>query len=239
MQNIIAIIPARGGSKRIPKKNIKDFLGKPMISYAIKACKDAELFSEIMVSTDSDEIAEVALNYGAQVPFMRSQKTADDFATTFDVLEEVISNYKKENRGFDYMCCVYPCVPFLSRQTLQDAYHQLITSDNDALQPVCRFPVPIEWAMKIENGILVPNDRKAQSIRSQDLEPKFFDAGMFYMIKSAAFLREQTLTPVKTMAYILDEQEVQDIDTMEDWKMAELKYKLIKEYTNGKRAGII
>ena len=239
MQNIIAIIPARGGSKRIPQKNIRDFLDKPMLSYAIKACKDAELFSEIMVSTDSNEIAEVALKNGAHVPFMRSQKTSDDFATTFDVVEEVIFNYQKDGREFDHICCVYPCVPFLSGNTLQNAYRQLITSENDALQPVCKFPVPIEWAMKIDDGLLVPNDRKAQFIRSQDLEPKFFDAGMFYMVRCAALFREKTLLPVKTMAYIMNEREVQDIDTIDDWKMAELKYKLIKEFENGKRTGII
>jgi len=228
MQNIIAIIPARGGSKRIPKKNIKSFLGKPMLGYAIDACKDAGIFSEIMVSTDCNEIAEIAIDNGAHLPFMRSQKTADDFATTFDVLEEVISNYKKEGRVFDYICCVYPCVPFLSGQTLQKAYQQLTASDNDALQPVCKFPVPIEWAMKIENGILVPNDKNAQLIRSQDLMPKFFDVGMFYMIRNTAFFREKTLIPAKTMAYIMNEQEVQDIDTIDDWKLAELKYKLLK-----------
>ncbi|MDR2145847.1 MAG: pseudaminic acid cytidylyltransferase [Tannerella sp.] len=228
MQKTIAIIPARGGSKRIPGKNIKSFLGKPMLSYAIGACKNAGIFSEIMVSTDSDEIAEVALNNGANVPFMRSSQTADDFAATFDVLEEVVCNYKNAGREFDYICCVYPCVPFLSGQTLQDAYNQLIASDNDALQPVCKYPVPIEWAMKIENGLLVPNDRNAQLIRSQDLAPKFFDAGMFYMIRSIAFFREKTLIPAKTMAYIMDEREVQDIDTIDDWKLAELKYKLLK-----------
>jgi N-acylneuraminate cytidylyltransferase len=228
MQNIIAIITARGGSKRIPKKNIKEFFGKPMLSYAINACKDSRIFSEIMVSTDSDEIAEVARNSGAQVPFMRSPKTADDFATTFDVLEEVINNYKNKEQEFNYLCCIYPCVPFLSGQTLQSAYNQLIESDNDALQPVCKFPVPIEWAMKIENGILVPNDRKAQLIRSQDLTPKYFDVGMFYMIKTAVLLKEKSLTPTKTMAYIMDEREVQDIDTVDDWHIAEIKYKLVK-----------
>jgi N-acylneuraminate cytidylyltransferase len=228
MQNIIAIIPARGGSKRIPQKNIKSFFGKPMLSYAINACKDAGIFSEIMVSTDCDEIAKVAMNNGACVPFMRSQKTADDFATTFDVLEEVISNYKKDKREFDYVCCVYPCVPFLSGTTLQKAYQQLTASDNEALQPVCKYPVPIEWAMKIENGLLIPNDRQAQFIRSQDLEPKYFDVGMFYFVKNEALLKEKTLTPVKTMAYIMDEREVQDIDTIDDWNLAELKYKLLK-----------
>ena len=239
MKNIIAIIPARGGSKRIPQKNIKVFFEKPMLSYAINACIDAALFSEIMVSTDCPQIAEVALNYGAQVPFMRSQKTADDFATTFDVVEEVLYNYKKNGREFDYICCVYPCVPFLTGVTLQNAYNQLIPSNNDALQPVCKFPVPIEWAMKIEDGLLVPNDRNAQSIRSQDLEPKFFDVGMFYMIKTDALFREKTLIPTKTMAYIIPEQEVQDIDTMDDWKMAELKYKLIKEFENENRTAVI
>jgi N-acylneuraminate cytidylyltransferase len=232
-KNIIAIITARGGSKRIPKKNIKEFFGKPMLCYAINACKDPGVFSEIMVSTDSDEIAETARNNGAQVPFMRSQKTADDFATTYDVIEEVVANYKINGQEFDYICCVYPCVPFLSGRTLKDAYNKLIASDNDALQPVCKFPVPIEWAMKIEDGILVPYDRAAQLIRSQDLTPKYFDAGMFYMIRTDVLLKGKSLTPVKTMAYIMDEQEVQDIDTIDDWKMAELKYKLIMEQKNG------
>ena len=229
MNNIIAIITARGGSKRIPGKNIKDFMGKPMLSYAIEACIEANLFTEIMVSTDSEDIANIALRSGAHVPFMRSQKTADDFASTYDVVEEVMVNYKNRGREFDYVCCVYPCVPFLSGKTLKDAFERLIASGADALQPVCRFPVPVEWAMKIENGLLVPNDRKAQLIRSQDLEPKFFDAGMFYMIKSDSLLKEKTLTPAKTMAYIMDEREVQDIDTMDDWEMAEIKYKLLKE----------
>ena len=233
MKNSIAIITARGGSKRIPKKNIKEFFGKPMLSYAINACKNTGIFSEIMVSTDCGEIADVALNYGAQVPFMRSPKTADDFATTYDVLEEVLINYKKRDREFDCVCCVYPCVPFLSGHTLRDSYNQLIASGNDALQPVCKFPVPVEWAMKIEKGILVPNDRNAQLIRSQDLMPKYFDAGMFYMIKTVALLKEKSLVPTKTMAYIMDEREVQDIDNMEDWAIAELKYKLLMENKNG------
>lgn len=227
---ILAIITARGGSKRIPKKNIKDFFGKPMLSYAIKDCEDAGIFTEIMVSTDCNEIAEVARTNGANVPFMRSQKTADDFATTYDVLEEVVLNYKNAGKEYDYICCIYPCVPFLTGKTLQNAFEQLTTSDNDALMPVCKYPVPIEWAMKIENDILLPNDRIAQMIRSQDLKPKFFDVGMFYMIKCDTLLREKTLVPEKTMAYIMNEQEIQDIDTMDDWKLAELKYKLIKGY---------
>ena len=232
-KNIIAIITARGGSKRIPQKNIKIFFGKPIISYAINACKDSGIFSEIMVSTDSEEIVKIAIGYGACVPFMRSGKTSDDLSTTYDVLEEVITDYKKKNIEFDFLCCVYPCVPFLTGQTLQKAYHQLIASDSDALQPVCKFTVPIEWAMKIKNGVLVPNDRQAQLIRSQDLTPKYYDAGMFYMIRTSTLLKEKTLTPEKTLAFIMDERTVQDIDTMDDWLMAESKYKLIMEEKNG------
>jgi N-acylneuraminate cytidylyltransferase len=233
MSRILAIITARGGSKRIPKKNIKDFFGKPMLNYAISACKDAGIFSEIMVSTDSDEIAEVAVNNGVRVPFMRSPKTADDFATTYDVLEEVIANYKKEGREFEYICCVYPCVPFLSGQILQKAYNHLIESSNNALQPVCRFPAPIEWAMEIKEGFLVQNNQRSTINRSQDFIPKYFDAGMFYIIKTNVLLSEKTLTPTKTMAYIMDEREIQDINTEEDWVMAELKYKMIKEVKYG------
>jgi len=233
MQKVIAIIPARGGSKRIPKKNIKIFIDKPMLIYAINACKDAEIFSDIMVSTDDNEIIEIAKNNGASVPFIRSKKTADDFATTYDVLDEVISNYKTNVQEFDYICCVYPCVPFLTGQTLKDAYNKLLSSGNDALQPVCKYPVPIEWAMKIENDLLVPNDRNAQMIRSQDLTPKYYDVGMFYFIKTDILFKEKTLTPKKTFAYIMNENEVQDIDTLDDWILAELKYKLLQESKRG------
>jgi N-acylneuraminate cytidylyltransferase len=148
-------------------------------------------------------------------------------------LEEVIRNYQKMGKEYPYICCVYPCVPFLTGNTLKEAYHQFISSKADALQPVCKYPVPIEWAMKIENSILIPNDRKAQLIRSQDLTPKYFDVGMFYFVKTEILLAERTLTPVNTMGYIINENEIQDIDTLDDWKMAELKYKLLKGQNNG------
>lgn len=230
MQNIIAIIPARGGSKRIPQKNIKDFSGKPMLSYAINACKDAGIFSTIMVSTDTEKIADIARKYGAEIPFLRSAKTSNDTAITYDVLEEVITMYRQiVRKEYSAVCCVYPCVPLLSGKTLKDAYDRFVTSGTDALIPVCKFPVPVEWAMKIENGLLVPNDRKAILIRSQDLSPQYFDAGMFYFIKTSALLKYKTLTPVNTMGYIMNEKEIQDIDTPDDWTMAEMKYKVLKE----------
>ena len=222
----IAIITARGGSKRIPKKNIKPFFGKPMIAYAIEACLEAGIFSEIMVSTDSEEIAEVARAHGAQVPFMRSERTSSDFATTFDVLEEVISAYPAGR--FDSVCCVYPCVPFLKGETLAEAYRTFEGSGAEGLQPVCRFPTPIEWAMRLENGFLVPNDRAALNIRSQDLVPKYFDAGMYYFVKTDALLEQKTVVPQKTIGYVMDESEIQDIDTPDDWRHAELKYRMLR-----------
>lgn len=228
MKNI-AIITARGGSKRIPKKNIKEFMGKPMIAYAIEAALESKVFDEVMVSTDCGEIAEIAKRYGAKIPFLRSEKTSDDFATTFDVLEEVIEEYKKEGKEFDNLCCIYPCVPFLKAQRLNEAYEKFIESKTDALIPVCKYAVPIEWAMKIENGILIPNDREAQKIRSQDLVPKYSDAGMFYFNKTSVLLKEKSLIPPKTFGYIIDETECQDIDTPDDWKMAEIKYNIFQK----------
>lgn len=223
--SIIAIITARGGSKRIPKKNIKDFMGKPMIAYAIEAAIKSEVFDEVMVSTDSEEIAETSKKYGAKVPFLRSAKTASDSATTFDALDEVIKEYQKLGKQYDTLCCIYPCVPFLKAETLKSAYEKM--QGFDGVMPVCKYPVPIEWAMKIENGILKPNDRNAQNIRSQDLTPKYFDAGMFYFCKVDKMYQYNSLVSDNTAAYIIDEKECQDIDTLEDWKMAELKYEVL------------
>ncbi len=223
----IAIITARGGSKRIPKKNIKDFMGKPMLVYAIDACKKSQIFDVVMVSTDSEEIAEIARKEGAEVPFMRSEKTANDFATTYDVLEEVIAEYYKRGKSYDALCCVYPCVPFLTAETLRNA--GMTFSGHESLIPVCKYPVPIEWAMRIdEKGLLHSNDVQAQQMRSQDLKPSYYDVGMFYFVKIEAMRMYKTLYCPDNAAYIIDESECQDIDTPDDWKMAEFKYQLLK-----------
>lgn len=227
--SIVAIITARGGSKRIPHKNIKNFHGKPMIAYAIDAAKKSGIFDEVMVSTDSMEIAEISKKLGASVPFMRSEKTSNDFAITHDVLEEVLFEYKKIGKNFDELCCIYPCVPFLQPDTLKNAYEFMKKHEANALQPVCKYPVPIEWAMKIENGFLSANDVEAQKIRSQDLKPTYYDAGMFYFYKTEIFLSERTTLFPKTVGYVISENECQDIDTMEDWEMAEMKYKILIE----------
>ena len=226
MKNMIAIITARGGSKRIPRKNIKEFMGKPMLAYAIEAALDSHLFDTVMVSTDDEEIAKVAREYDAEVPFMRSEKTSSDFASTADVLEEVIQEYKKLGFYFDMICCIYPCVPFLSSKSLIEAYERF-TENVDALMPVCKYPVPVEWALSIKDGLVDNFDPEGWKIRSQDLDPKYYDVGMFYYVRTERMLQYQSVRPPKTAAYIIDESECQDIDTIEDWKNAELKYKIL------------
>ncbi len=226
MKNMIAIITARGGSKRIPGKNIKEFMGKPMLAYAIEAAVSSHLFDTVMVSTDDKEIAEVAKKWGAEVPFMRSETTSSDYATTTDVLIEVIQEYKKQGLEYKKLCCIYPCVPFLSSKSLIEAYERF-TDDVDALMPVCKYPVPVEWAVSIREGLVNNFDPEGWKIRSQDLEPKYYDVGMFYFVMTEKMLQYQSVRPPRTAAYIIDESECQDIDTMDDWKSAELKYKIL------------
>ena len=218
---VVAIITARGGSKRIPRKNIKDFMGKPMLSYAIDAAIRSEIFDEVMVSTDDKEIAQIAVKYGAKVPFMRSCETSNDYATTLDVLAEVIDNYKKINKKFDDICCIYPCVPFLTADILKDAYKQYKDSNADGLIPVVNFSYPIQRAYRItQDGYLVFREPENERARSQDLETMYHDVGMFYFYKDLSNIK-------KILPYKMKESNIQDIDTLEDWKMAEIKYSLL------------
>ncbi|MEE3705189.1 pseudaminic acid cytidylyltransferase [Campylobacter porcelli] len=222
MKNL-AIITARGGSKRIPRKNIKEFMGKPMIAYAIDACIKANIFDEIMVSTDDDEIASIAKNLGAKVPFMRSIKNSDDYATTNDVLIEVVDKYRSLGKNPSVICCVYPCVPFLNGDILRDAYDKFISSGADGLTPVVKFSFPIQRAFRIVDGFLRYNEPQNALKRSQDLEPMYHDAGMFYFHKTS------NINSDNIMPYIIDESLAQDIDTMEDWNMAQIKFKVKNE----------
>ncbi len=218
----IAIITARGGSKRIPRKNIKEFMGKPMLAYAIEAALTSDVFDEVMVSTDDMEIAEIAKKYGASVPFMRSEATANDFATTADVLNEVKSEYKKRGKEFDTICCIYPCVPFLTAKILKEAYETFEKSGKSSLTPVVKFSFPIQRAFAVnEDGDLYYREPENASKRSQDLEPMYHDVGMFY------FMSEDNTKMQGCVPYIMDESVVQDIDTPDDWKMAEMKYKVL------------
>lgn len=220
----LAIITARGGSKRIPRKNIKEFFGKPMLFYAINAAFESGIFDEIMVSTDDDEIAQIARNLGAKVPFMRSAKTADDFATTADVLKEVVSKYQEMGFEIGQICCIYPCVPFLSGDLLKKAYEKLVNSNANALTPVVRYSFPIQRAFVVDkDGFLQFREPQNAPKRSQDLEPTYHDAGAFY------FFKFSDLRSDKKIAYEIDEIFAQDIDTIDDWKMAEMKYEIMQK----------
>ncbi len=222
----IAIITARGGSKRIPKKNIKEFCGKPIIAYSIEAALASKLFDEVMVSTDSEEIAAVARHYGAKVPFMRSEKASDDFATTADVLQEVIAEYEKRGQKFDTMCCIYPTAPFVTADKLQAAYKKLTESDADLVQPVVAFSFPPQRAFVIRDGKLTYRYPECAPMRSQDLENWYHDAGQFYFYRVEAFVNKGTL---KIIPFELPETEVQDIDNLTDWELAEMKYRLMRK----------
>ena len=221
----LAIITARGGSKRIPLKNIKEFCGKPIIAYSIEAALESNIFDEVMVSTDSKDIADVAKYYGASVPFMRSSKTSDDFATTADVLQEVITEYEKCGQIFETMCCIYPTAPFVTAKKLQDAYKRLTDSDADLIQPVVAFSFPPQRAFVIREGQLTYRYPGCASMRSQDLENWYHDAGQFYFHRVEAFMNKGTL---KIMPFELPETEVQDIDNLTDWELAEMKYRLMR-----------
>ena len=190
----ICIIPARGGSKRIPRKNIKPFLGKPIITYSIEAALQSGLFDEVMVSTDDEEIAEIAKQYGAKVPFLRTAKNADDFATTFDVIEEVVLLYKEAlNTQFDNVCCLYSCAPFVRGETLKLAYQELENKQFDTVFPVIAFNFPIQRALSKKEGKITMIDEKNLTVRSQDLEETYHDAGQFYWCKTDKLLKGKKL----------------------------------------------
>lgn len=226
--NALAIITARGGSKRIPRKNIKNFLGKPIISYSIQASLECNLFEEIMVSTDDVEIAEIAKSLGAKVPFYRSERTANDFATTSDVLCEVLECYKKQGRIFHWICCIYPTAPFVTSDKLVESWKLVKNSNANALTPVVKFSYPPQRSFNIDNGeYLKYNWPENMNKRSQDLEPFYHDVGQFYFLKVDEFLKTKSLLLEKTIPYIVSETEMQDIDNEEDWQLAEIKYKYL------------
>lgn len=227
-EKAIAIITARGGSKRIPKKNIKEFCGKPIIEYSIRAALDSGIFDEVMVSTDSEEIAEIARAYGAKVPFMRSAKTSDDFATTADVLMEVLERYQEMDRTFDVMSCIYPTAPFVTPQKLQSAYDTLTKEQAVMAMPVVAFSYPPQRSYVLNGNMLEMKWKENYNKRSQDLEKMYHDAGQFYMYQVEAFVRLKGQMTESIVPVIVDEMEVQDIDNESDWKLAELKYQMIK-----------
>jgi len=228
----IAIITARGGSKRIPGKNIKDFLGKPIIAYSIMAALESGCFDEVMVSTDSDEIASIAQSFGANIPFLRSAATSDDIASTADVLVEVLNDYIERGLEYDYACCVYPTAPFITAQKLQKGYELLIETGADSVLPVARFSYPIQRSLQIENNRLSMLWPEHMDTRSQDLPPAYHDSGQFYWLKVPSFLQTRKLFTSYSVPIVVPELEVQDIDSEDDWKIAEMKYLAIQKTGN-------
>lgn len=225
----IAIITARGGSKRIPRKNIKEFCGKPILAYSIEAALQSGLFDEVMVSTDDEEIAEIGKRYGAKVPFFRSEKTANDFATTNDVLLEVLEEYEKRGEHFDVACCIYPTAPFVTAEKLKNAMELLLASDADTLIPVVAFSYPPQRAMVVEDGRLVFEYPQYIDARSQDLTPHYHDVGQFYCFRVAPYKINKKLMLGNILPMVISELEVQDIDNLTDWEIAEMKYRLMTE----------
>lgn len=225
----IAIITARGGSKRIPRKNIKEFCGKPILAYSIEAAIKSGLFDTVMVSTDDEEIAGVASQYGAEVPFYRSERTANDFATTNDVLLEVLEEYKNRGEHYDIGCCIYPTAPFVTAEKLRDAMKRMEESDADTLIPVVAFSYPPQRAMIVKEGRLVFEYPQYLDSRSQDLEPHYHDVGQFYLFRTEAFRQNRKLMLGDILPYVVSELEVQDIDNQTDWEIAEIKYRFMKE----------
>lgn len=224
----LAVITARGGSKRIPRKNIKDFCGRPILAYSIEAALKSGVFDTVMVSTDDKEIARVAEECGAEVPFFRSGETSGDFATTAQVLLEVLEEYGKRGQYFDLFCCIYPTAPFLTAERLREAMELLESSGADCVHPVVRFGFPPQRCLVMEDGYLKFKWPEYRNTRSQDLEPFYHDVGQFYCLNRASFARQKTTVMEKTIPVVLSELEIQDIDTEEDWRVAEAKYRLLR-----------
>lgn len=227
--NNLAIITARGGSKRIPRKNIKEFCGRPIIQYSIEAAINSRSFHEVMVSTDDNEIAEISRECGASVPFMRSEKNSNDFASTADVIKEVLDQYEHLGIEFDNFCCVYPTAPFVSGELLDNAMEHMVKNNADSLMSVVKFSFPPQRAVYIDNNRIHMRWPENLNKRSQDLQPLYHDAGQFYIMNVAAFRKHNMLITDCTVPFILEETQVQDIDNMEDWVLAELKFNYLKE----------
>lgn len=228
--NFLAIIPARGGSKRIPRKNIRPFAGQPIINYSIEVAKELSLFDEIMVSTEDGEIAELAREAGAVVPFLRSRKNADDFSTITDVVKEVLETYRRHAIHFDVVCCILPTAPFITPRRLMEGFEKLQASNFDAVIPVQRFQYPIQRALQVDGitgrvSMVHPENLR---VRSQDLPYRYHDCGQFYWARVASFEKEGTFFAPNAGYIELSAWEVQDIDEEEDWILAEHKFETLR-----------
>lgn len=223
----VAIIPARGGSKRIPRKNIKDFAGKPIIAYSIEAAQRSELFDRIIVTTDDEEIANLARRYGAEIPFMRPKELSDDHTATIPVIAHAIQTLQNDS-VIDYACCIYATAPFVRSADILDAYNALITHHKHYAFPVTTFPFPIQRGVKRDDeGNIEMFTPEHFTTRSQDLEEAYHDVGQFYWGMSDAWLEGKPIFSDAATTIVLPRHLVQDIDTPEDWLRAELMHKAL------------
>jgi pseudaminic acid cytidylyltransferase len=226
---IVAVIPARGGSRRIPRKNIRPFAGRPIISYSIHASLECGLFDRVLVSTDDPEIAETARACGAETPFVRPHELADDHTGTNAVTKHAIRWLLEHECSVTYACCVYATTPFLQGRFLREGYEKLVASGQDFAFSVTSFEFPIEWALRITDQGAVEAVNPGQILlRSQDLEPFFHDAGQFYWGRAQAYLDDVASHSPASVPVVLPRHLVQDIDTPEDWHRAELMYRALQ-----------
>ncbi len=225
MAKSVCIITARGGSKRIPRKNVREFCGKPMLAYSVECALASGVFDTVMVSTEDEGIAEVARAYGAEVPFMRSEATSNDYATTADVLREVLDEYGKRGAGFDVMCCLYPTAPFVRASELKEAA-AMIEAGATSVIPVTSFDFPPLRGFKVgEDGSLEYAFPEYALTRSQDLPEMVHDCGRFYFARVGNYLASGAFAAPGCRALFIEPSLVQDIDTPADWGLAETKYR--------------
>lgn len=224
----ICIIPARAGSKRIKNKNILPFIDKPIISYVINAAIETNLFDEIMVSTESEEIANIAKSHGANIPFLRSKKNADDYATTSDVILEVIEKYAELGITFDSIFCLYPTSVLIKPKLILNAFEKFKSNSVDSLITVQKFKHPIERAIKVTNQKAEWINKEFEFSRTQDFENTYYDSGQFYILKTSSFIIQKSLLMENTFSLILDEKNTQDVDIYSDLYFLEYKYKNLK-----------
>jgi pseudaminic acid cytidylyltransferase len=228
-KKVLAIIPARSGSKRIKNKNIKDFFGKPFIYYAIQIAKKSGIFDDIVVSTDSKKIIKISNKYGAETPFVRSKKLSDDYSDTISVIRDCITNLEKENRVYKYVCCIYPTNPFLEKDNLIKAYKILKSKKNIRyIFTAVKYAHPIERSFKLKKNKVNINIKKNFKMRTQDIDESYHDGAQFYFAKVQDWKKRKKIFSSQSYAIILSELKSHDIDNPIDIKLAKLKYKLIK-----------
>ena len=230
MAKCVAIIPARGGSKRIPKKNIKDFFSKPLIAYSIEVALKSNLFDRVIVTTDDEEIASIAKKYGADVPFLRPKELADDFTGTQDVINHTLDFLKKNSEVYDYVCTIYATAPLLQKEYLIEGLEKLKESDAINAFSATSMPFPIQRTFKLNSdGRCEMFTPEHYMTRSQDLEEAYQDAGQFYW-RALKCVSKEIMFGKESIPVILPRHLVQDIDTLEDWKRVEIMYEIIERF---------